>query len=307
MAHVLLPTQPPAQHTSPACLPPTHRSTHARNHSPSPACPRPCPCPCPCPAVARSVVNIVSGELNAAAAKKYDLEAWFPASTTYRELVSCSNCTGGAGLLQPHWPPMASAAAPAGPFCSGAGPPARPRGARGAGPWRQSTCARRPSKPCLPSSYRRPSPTPSPWPWPARRPHRCPRADFQSRRLDTRLRSARGPGGEAKKEHVHLLNSTLSATQRTLCCVLENYQTPDGVRYALRGSELPRVPRARARAWCRASARALRRLAGRCPEAGCSRSAWGGPGCHSSLPRTPLPGAAGRAHLAALAPHVRSL
>jgi hypothetical protein len=41
------------------------------------------------------VVNIVSGELNAAAAKKYDLEAWFPASSTFRELVSCSNCTGG--------------------------------------------------------------------------------------------------------------------------------------------------------------------------------------------------------------------
>ena len=39
------------------------------------------------------VVNIVSGELNSAAAKKYDLEAWFPASRTYRELVSCSNCT----------------------------------------------------------------------------------------------------------------------------------------------------------------------------------------------------------------------
>lgn len=39
------------------------------------------------------VVNIVSGELNNAAAKKYDLEAWFPASKTYRELVSCSNCT----------------------------------------------------------------------------------------------------------------------------------------------------------------------------------------------------------------------
>ncbi|KAL6774475.1 TSS2 [Auxenochlorella protothecoides x Auxenochlorella symbiontica] len=38
------------------------------------------------------VVNIVSGELNNAAAKKYDLEAWFPASQTYRELVSCSNC-----------------------------------------------------------------------------------------------------------------------------------------------------------------------------------------------------------------------
>ena len=39
------------------------------------------------------VVNIVSGELNNAAAKKYDLEAHFPASKTYRELVSCSNCT----------------------------------------------------------------------------------------------------------------------------------------------------------------------------------------------------------------------
>lgn len=39
------------------------------------------------------VVNIVSGELNSAAAKKYDLEASFPASRTFRELVSCSNCT----------------------------------------------------------------------------------------------------------------------------------------------------------------------------------------------------------------------
>ena len=60
------------------------------------------------------VVNIVSGALNNAAAKKYDLEAWFPASKvrivghvsgpagafltctipqTFRELVSCSNCT----------------------------------------------------------------------------------------------------------------------------------------------------------------------------------------------------------------------
>ena len=39
------------------------------------------------------VVNIVSGELNSAAAKKYDLEAWFPAGRAFRELVSCSNCT----------------------------------------------------------------------------------------------------------------------------------------------------------------------------------------------------------------------
>ncbi|KAK9805154.1 hypothetical protein WJX72_002468 [[Myrmecia] bisecta] len=93
------------------------------------------------------VVNIVSGELNNAAAKKYDLEAYFPASKKYRELVSCSNCT-----------------------------------------------------------------------------------DYQSRRLDVRLRTPKIPGGEQKKEFVHMLNCTLTATERTLCCLLENYQTPDGVR-----------------------------------------------------------------------------
>ncbi|KAJ8985943.1 hypothetical protein NQ317_010700 [Molorchus minor] len=38
------------------------------------------------------VVNIVSGALNNAAAKKLDLEAWFPGSAAFRELVSCSNC-----------------------------------------------------------------------------------------------------------------------------------------------------------------------------------------------------------------------
>ncbi len=39
------------------------------------------------------VVSIVAGELNGAAAKKYDLEAWFPGYNNYMELVSCSNCT----------------------------------------------------------------------------------------------------------------------------------------------------------------------------------------------------------------------
>lgn len=39
------------------------------------------------------VVSIVSGALNDAAAKKYDLEAWFPFQKEYKELVSCSNCT----------------------------------------------------------------------------------------------------------------------------------------------------------------------------------------------------------------------
>ena len=38
------------------------------------------------------IVNIVSGALNHAAAKKLDLEAWFPGSGSFRELVSCSNC-----------------------------------------------------------------------------------------------------------------------------------------------------------------------------------------------------------------------
>ena len=39
------------------------------------------------------VVSIVSGALNNAAAMKYDLEAWFPGSGAFRELVSVSNCT----------------------------------------------------------------------------------------------------------------------------------------------------------------------------------------------------------------------
>ena len=39
------------------------------------------------------IVAIVSSALNDNAAIKYDLEAWFPGSETYRELVSCTNCT----------------------------------------------------------------------------------------------------------------------------------------------------------------------------------------------------------------------
>lgn len=35
--------------------------------------------------------------------------------------------------------------------------------------------------------------------------------------------------GDREKKYVHCLNSTLSATQRALCCVLENYQTEDGL------------------------------------------------------------------------------
>jgi seryl-tRNA synthetase len=37
------------------------------------------------------VVNIAAGDLGAAAAKKFDLEAWLPSEGRYRELTSCSN------------------------------------------------------------------------------------------------------------------------------------------------------------------------------------------------------------------------
>eukprot|EP00752_Nemacystus_decipiens_P011622 g10317.t1 len=90
------------------------------------------------------VVNIVSGELNNAAIKKHDLEAWFPAYEEFRELVSCSNCT-----------------------------------------------------------------------------------DYQARGME--VRSGQKKGGQTEKKYVHMLNSTLCATTRTMSCILENYQTPTGV------------------------------------------------------------------------------
>jgi len=39
------------------------------------------------------VVNIAAGDLGASAAKKYDLEGWFPGQERYRELTSTSNTT----------------------------------------------------------------------------------------------------------------------------------------------------------------------------------------------------------------------
>jgi seryl-tRNA synthetase len=39
------------------------------------------------------LVNIAAGELSAAAAKRYDIEAWFPSQERYRELTSASNTT----------------------------------------------------------------------------------------------------------------------------------------------------------------------------------------------------------------------
>ena len=39
------------------------------------------------------VVNVAAGDLGASAAKKYDIEAWFPSQQAYREVTSCSNTT----------------------------------------------------------------------------------------------------------------------------------------------------------------------------------------------------------------------
>jgi seryl-tRNA synthetase len=39
------------------------------------------------------VVNSAAGDLSSAAAKRYDIEAWFPSQARYREITSCSNTT----------------------------------------------------------------------------------------------------------------------------------------------------------------------------------------------------------------------
>jgi seryl-tRNA synthetase len=40
----------------------------------------------------RTIV-LCSGDLGKISAKTYDIEAWFPAQNTFREICSCSNCT----------------------------------------------------------------------------------------------------------------------------------------------------------------------------------------------------------------------
>ncbi len=39
------------------------------------------------------VVNVCTGDLGIIAAKKYDIEVWYPVQDAFREVVSCSNCT----------------------------------------------------------------------------------------------------------------------------------------------------------------------------------------------------------------------
>jgi seryl-tRNA synthetase len=39
------------------------------------------------------VMNIAAGDLGASTAKRYDIEAWYPSQSRYREITSCSNTT----------------------------------------------------------------------------------------------------------------------------------------------------------------------------------------------------------------------
>jgi seryl-tRNA synthetase len=92
--------------------------------------------------LAYRVIEVAAGELGASAARKYDIEAWFPSQGTYRELTSTSNCT-----------------------------------------------------------------------------------TFQARRLNTRTRTLAGTA------HVATLNGTLCAIARTIACLLDHHQQPDGSVY----------------------------------------------------------------------------
>ncbi|KAK5663073.1 hypothetical protein OQA88_6489 [Cercophora sp. LCS_1] len=52
--------------------------------------------------------------------------------------------------------------------------------------------------------------------------------DYQSRDLEIRYGVKKQT--DAKKVYVHALNSTLTATTRTICAILENFQTEDGIK-----------------------------------------------------------------------------
>ncbi|KAF9014161.1 hypothetical protein BDQ17DRAFT_1342195 [Cyathus striatus] len=51
--------------------------------------------------------------------------------------------------------------------------------------------------------------------------------DYQSRRLE--VRCGLKQKDQTRKVYVHMLNGTLCATERALCCLVENYQTPEGL------------------------------------------------------------------------------
>jgi seryl-tRNA synthetase len=88
------------------------------------------------------VIDVAAGDLGTSAARKFDIEAWFPSQAAYRELTSTSNCT-----------------------------------------------------------------------------------TFQARRLNIRTKGERG------NEPVATLNGTLCAVARTIACLLDHHQQPDGSVY----------------------------------------------------------------------------
>lgn len=47
----------------------------------------------------------------------------------------------------------------------------------------------------------------------------------ESRRLE--IRCGLKSKDQTRKVYVHMLNGTLCATERALCCLVENYQTPE--------------------------------------------------------------------------------
>ncbi|XP_002715854.1 serine--tRNA ligase, cytoplasmic isoform X1 [Oryctolagus cuniculus] len=114
------------------------------------------------------IVNIVSGSLNHAASKKLDLEAWFPGSGAFRELVSCSNCTDyQARRLRIRY-----------------------------GQTKKMMDKRKNN---LPLS------------------------------AQNKLEATSSLFSPKKVEFVHMLNATMCATTRTICAILENYQTEKGI------------------------------------------------------------------------------
>ena len=53
----------------------------------------------------------------------------------------------------------------------------------------------------------------------------CAKMIVESRRLE--VRCGIKAKDQVRKVYVHMLNGTLCATERALCCLVENYQTPD--------------------------------------------------------------------------------
>jgi len=55
--------------------------------------------------------------------------------------------------------------------------------------------------------------------------------DYQARGVGVRcgVKKKGGSGGGERAAYVHMLNATLCATGRSICCILENHQTHDGI------------------------------------------------------------------------------